>query len=227
VTATLDAWLEITEKKAFAGAIDWPGWERSGRDAEAALARLAEYGPRFARVLAGSGLGFKAPAGPDAFDVLERIPGNATTAFGAPGLGPTADERSLDEAGLDRLTRILEAAWRALDAAVAAAAGVTLTSGPRGGGRSVEKILDHVFEAEGGYLTAFGVRPQKTESGEGRMAVRRAETLAALRARSRGQPIANPSNTKRLWTPRFFVRRAAWHVLDHAWEIEDRSGRPG
>jgi hypothetical protein len=24
------------------------------------------------------------------------------------------------------------------------------------------------------------------------------------------------------WTPRYFVRRAAWHILDHAWEIEDR-----
>jgi hypothetical protein len=23
-------------------------------------------------------------------------------------------------------------------------------------------------------------------------------------------------------TPRYFVRRTAWHALDHAWEIEDR-----
>ena len=26
-----------------------------------------------------------------------------------------------------------------------------------------------------------------------------------------------------LWTPRYFVRRTAWHTLNHAWEIEDRS----
>ena len=25
------------------------------------------------------------------------------------------------------------------------------------------------------------------------------------------------------WSPRYAVRRAAWHVLDHAWEIEDRT----
>jgi hypothetical protein len=25
-----------------------------------------------------------------------------------------------------------------------------------------------------------------------------------------------------IWPPRYFVRRVAWHVLDHAWEIEDR-----
>ncbi len=24
------------------------------------------------------------------------------------------------------------------------------------------------------------------------------------------------------WTPRFAIRRTAWHALDHAWEIEDR-----
>ncbi len=25
-----------------------------------------------------------------------------------------------------------------------------------------------------------------------------------------------------LWTARSFVRRVAWHTLDHTWEIEDR-----
>jgi hypothetical protein len=29
-----------------------------------------------------------------------------------------------------------------------------------------------------------------------------------------------PDNSR--WPPRYVVRRAAWHVLDHAWEIEDR-----
>jgi hypothetical protein len=24
------------------------------------------------------------------------------------------------------------------------------------------------------------------------------------------------------WTPRYAVRRFAWHVLDHVWEIEDK-----
>lgn len=27
------------------------------------------------------------------------------------------------------------------------------------------------------------------------------------------------------WLPRYALRRVAWHVLDHAWEIEDKSGR--
>jgi hypothetical protein len=25
------------------------------------------------------------------------------------------------------------------------------------------------------------------------------------------------------WPPRYAARRIVWHVLDHAWEIEDRS----
>jgi hypothetical protein len=28
----------------------------------------------------------------------------------------------------------------------------------------------------------------------------------------------------RVWAPRHFVCRVAWHVLDHAWKIEDRLG---
>jgi hypothetical protein len=30
-----------------------------------------------------------------------------------------------------------------------------------------------------------------------------------------------------IWPARYFVRRTAWHVLDHAWEIEDRILKPG
>jgi hypothetical protein len=227
VTAKLEAWLEVGAKKTFAGAIAWPGWERSGRDPDAAVARLAEYGPRYVRVLSHSRLGFEAPDEPADFRVVERVTGNATTDYGAPGVGPAADERPVTEEDLDRLIRILEAAWQAFDRTTAAAEGVTLTTGPRGGGRSVEKMREHVFDAEGGYLTAFGARPQAPASGDDPAGSRRRQELAALRAKARGEPVEHPSNTKRLWTPRFFVRRTAWHALDHAWELEDRSGQVG
>ncbi|MEA2520619.1 MAG: hypothetical protein QOI81_265, partial [Actinomycetota bacterium] len=38
-----------------------------------------------------------------------------------------------------------------------------------------------------------------------------------------GVPATGPRGGA-MWSPRYFVRRAAWHVFDHAWEIEDRSG---
>ena len=44
----------------------------------------------------------------------------------------------------------------------------------------------------------------------------------ALRASARGEiPAKGPRGGVR-WTARYFVRRIAWHTLDHAWEIEDR-----
>jgi hypothetical protein len=55
-------YLEIGKKRAFAGATDWHGWCRSGRDEQAALQALFDYGPRYARVLQGARLGFHAPA---------------------------------------------------------------------------------------------------------------------------------------------------------------------
>ncbi len=46
--------------------------------------------------------------------------------------------------------------------------------------------------------------------------------LEALGAAARGEvPPRGPRGGARC-APRSFVRRVAWHVLDHAWEIEDR-----
>jgi hypothetical protein len=50
----------------------------------------------------------------------------------------------------------------------------------------------------------------------------RREVIQGLQAAADGQlPRKGPRGGKR-WSPRFFVRRLAWHVVDHAWEIEDR-----
>jgi hypothetical protein len=102
-----------------------------------------------------------------------------------------------------------------LDRAAAAAEGQALTKGPRGGGRDLGKIVAHVREAEGGYLSALGSRPPK--DGETRGAIER-----VLRARARRDPPERVPRSGKLWSPRYFVRRTAWHALDHAWEIEDR-----
>jgi uncharacterized membrane protein len=103
----------------------------------------------------------------------------------------------------------------ALDRAARAAEGRTLTKGPRGGGRDLEKIAAHVGDAEGGYLYALGTRPPK--DADTRRTIER-----VLLARSRGEPPERVPRTGKLWSPRYFARRTAWHALDHAWEIEDR-----
>lgn len=213
--------LEVGSKRVFAVALDWPGWSRSGRTEEEALQRLREYAGRYT-----AAIGDPAPADAADFDVVERLEGNATTDFGAPGIPPADDERPLDGDELERQARLLLAAWGVFDAAAAAAAGKRLATGPRGGGRDVAKMTDHVLGAEEGYLAQLGRRrPKPPATGtDARMRQVRDAALEALRARARGEDPPDASRVKRRWSPRYFVRRSAWHALDHAWELEDRVG---
>src|SRR5207249_5079000 len=111
---------------------------------------------RTPRVVASTGLGFRAPRAIPDLRVVQRLPGNATTDFGAPAAVPTADTAAVRADDLKRIETLIQAAWRAFDAAVTAAKGKTLAKGPRGGGRALEKIAEHVREAERGYLSALG-----------------------------------------------------------------------
>lgn len=140
----------------------------------------------------------------------------------------TGDTLAVDAPELERWLAILPACWRTLDAAIEAAAGVTLQAGPRGGGRDLAQIIRHVTEADVSYLRSLG-GALKTGNDEepGRVFAQvREASLTTLRAAVRGEvPAQGPRGGLR-WPPRFFVRRMAWHDLDHAWEIEDRIGYP-
>src|SRR5688500_5310741 len=104
----LEVYLEIGKKRTFAGALDWPGWSRSGQDEESALQGLLDYGPRYIRILPKS-LKFHPPAGLSEFKVVERLEGNTTTDFGAPDIAPSNDTKPVDEAELRRLKTLLKA----------------------------------------------------------------------------------------------------------------------
>jgi hypothetical protein len=217
VTNRIAVYLEVTPKRTFAGAVEWPGWCRAGKTPDDALEALFAYRDRYARALARTRVGFTPPSGLDDLEVVERLKGNATTEFGAPGVPPKADQRPLEAKELKRQTAILEACWRAFDRAAEGARGVTLTKGPRGGGRDVPKMVDHVAGAEQAYLSGLGSRaPAKA-------AALHQTVLDTLAARAHGKPVADPNKVQKLWSPRFYLRRSAWHALDHAWEIEDRS----
>jgi hypothetical protein len=218
VTRRIAVYLEVTRKRTFVGAVEWPGWCRSGKTPEAALEALVAYADRYAAVISRSRLGFERPSTVGDLEVVERLTGNATTEFGAPGVAPKADSRRVAAAELKRLTAILEASWRAFDRTAKEARGVTLSKGPRGGGRDLPKMREHVLGAEESYLVALGSR-RPADPGELRRMI-----LAALAARSRNEEVADPNKVTKRWSPRYFVRRAVWHTLDHAWEIEDRSG---
>ena len=191
-----DVYLEQGRTWTFACAVDWPGWARRGKGDEAALEELLAYADRYAGVVPGFAAG--------ALHVVGRVPGTATTDFGAPDVRGPWDDGPADG---ERLAAALEACWAAFDEVVAGAS-PELRKGPRGGGRDRDAIARHVQEAERSYGRKLGVAvPPRTPWPE-----QRAAFAAAVRA---GAPQAS-------WPLRYAVRRFAWHVLDHAWEIEDK-----
>ena len=214
--------MEAAPKKAFATAVDWPGWSRSGKTPELALEALAACATRYAAVAAEAGEPF--PPGPtavDHFEIIEEATGGGGTEFGVPSRVTEADRRPTTAAEGDRLRRLVAAAWTTFDS-VAATAPAELRKGPRGGGRDRDKMIGHVVEADGAYAREIGLR-LKAPVPEDRAAVEvmRAAVLEAIGAPSDGSPLAD-----RKWTARYAASRIAWHSLDHAWEMEDRS-EPG
>ena len=221
----IEVYVEAGQTRAFAVALDWPGWCRSGRDQAAALQALFEYGPRYAHVLEQTRLGFHAPSEPSDLVVVERHKGNTTTNFGAPNLALPRDTQPIDPDELKRWQTALKACWRALDQAVQAAEGHTLSKGPRGGGRNVAKIMEHVQGVDASYLSSLGGKLKPSDKADPGQALEhtRQAILDTLVASARGEvPERGPRGGVR-WTARYFVRRLAWHELDHAWEIEDRA----
>ncbi len=207
--------LESGARRVFASALDWPGWCRSGRSEEDALEALAAYFPRYAPVAEAAGFPF--PAAAADFEVIERLKGSATTDFGAPEAAALAEGRPVDLLGARRISALVSACWPYFDA-VAAAAPRALRKGPRGGGRDTDRIVGHLEDAEVAYARKVGIRDRAVVGSP----TSRRDAIAELLARpSDGAPLA-----ERGWSARYAARRIAWHVLDHAWEIEDRSQAP-
>ena len=78
--------------------------------------------------------------------------------------------------------------------------------------------------ADAAYLKRIGWNTENVETDDVETELRRIRSgiLDGLVAAARGElPEKGPRGGKR-WTPRYFVRRVAWHVLDHTWEVEDR-----
>ena len=220
---SVDVYLERGPKRTFACAVEWPGWARVAKTDDEALERLAAYGSRYAAVVKGLRPVFRAPRNADDLAVVQRVTGDAATDFGAPSITSKFDRCPLDAKELRPLARILERCWEAFDRVVEGAEGVELAKGPRGGGRDLAKIVGHVTGAEASYVRRIAGSPPTVDESDPDVAGAREAALAALdRAVHEGMPKAGPRGGK-LWTPRYFIRRAAWHVLDHAWEIEDRA----
>jgi hypothetical protein len=206
------------KQRDVAVAFDWPGWDRWAKQGQDLLAVLESYRPRYARVadLAGYGEAFAA-AGP--LTVVEDVPGIGMTGFyGVSMVSATPEREPMTAAECDRKLALLQAAWATLDA-TAERVSEELRLGPRGGGRSRERIVRHVNGAEiDEFAPKVGIKvPLETREDPEALRAYRDALVHAIRDRcDQGEVMAGN------WTLQFLIRHAAYHMLDHAWEMEDR-----
>lgn len=210
--------LEIGSKRTFASALEWPGWCRAGKGEQGALEALAAYADRYVKVAAAAHVAL-AHKSPD-FDVIERLRGDATTEFGAPGAPAAFESEPMTKAEVERMCELVEACWATLDRVVKGAP-AELRKGPRGGGRDRDKIFEHVLGAESGYAPRLGLKLVQPgiDDRKGILANRKL-LVDAFRRGADGKLMSERGRPAR-----YMARRIAWHALDHAWEIEDRTER--
>ena len=207
------------EKKVAAFAIDWPGWSRGAKTGPAAVELLETYRDRYRPVAGLAGLGPEFDAA-GALELVEDHVGVGSTDFWGISFAPSSFEftpMAADE--LERKLVLLQAAWRYFDE-VAARVSPDLAKGPRGGGRDRDEIIRHALGWERADLVkrvGIVADPVVPDTPEG-LRSHRDEFVAALRTYNAEGRMAGGRN----WTIGLLLRHTAYHVLDHAWEMEDK-----
>jgi hypothetical protein len=214
------------KKRSVASAFDWPGWDRHAKTEDQALDVLADYRPRYAKVAELAGFGGEFGALGD-LEVVERVEGTGMTDFygvSARAAGP--EHEHMSDAECERKIALLRASWEYFDDVAARVSG-ELRKGPRGGGRDRSRIVRHANGAEiEEFAPKVEVRTpeevwQDVDGHRSDVLAHRDAFCAAIREHNaRGEPA-------RSWTLQFLIRRCAYHMLDHAWEMEDRDLSPG
>lgn len=208
-----DIYLELAGKKAIAWSLEWPGWCRIRSNEEEVVQALIDYEPRYRPIAQRAGLDFA----PGDLVVSERLPGDGNTAWGVPSVMAPVETRSIDATIMQRYVALLRAAWDLLEEVVATSP-AELRKGPRGGGRDRDEVWRHVVEAERVYARKIGVRHKPFDvNDKNALKAMQEEINAVLGKSSTGEPLVASG-----WNASYAVRRMAWHVVDHIWEIEDR-----
>lgn len=208
-----DIYLELGKKKAVAWSLEWPGWCRIRKNEQEVIQALIDYEPRYRVIAQRAGLEFE----PGELVVVERLQGDSNTDWGMPAVLAAAETRPMDAATAQRNIAIIRAAWEVLKEVVASSP-EELRKGPRGGGRERDDVWHHVVECERTYARKIGVRHKPFDvNDQNALNAMLEETAATLSKPSNGEPLVAGG-----WTASYAIRRMAWHVIDHIWEIEDR-----
>lgn len=151
-------------------------------------------------------------------EVVERLAGTGMTDFSASRAGrPPPQHEPMSEAECERKIALLRARWAYFDD-VASRVSPELRNGPRGGGRDRERIVRH---ANGSEIDEFAkkvgvVTPLDAREDPVALRAHRDALCKAIRDHNARDASA------RSWTVEFLIRRCAYHMLDDAWEMEDK-----
>jgi hypothetical protein len=205
-------------KKAVAFAVDWPGWSRGASTSDVSLATLESYRRRYRPIALAAGMAdeFDA-AGP--LDVIEDRVGTGSTDFWGISFSPSGSEQgSMSDTEIDRKIELLRACWAFFDG-VAGRVSAEMRRGPRGGGRDRDTIVRHTIRTESeDFARRLGLRiPEGGALTTDGLVAHREAYVAAMHAYNRGE-----GKRMQSWTLPFLIRHSAFHVLDHAWEMEDK-----
>ncbi len=205
-------------RKSVAFAVDWPGWSRGAKTPELALATLESYRERYRPIAVAAGMATQ-------FDREKRLKtvedhlGTGSTDFWGISFSASATERDpMSAAELDRKLLLLQACWDYFDR-VAAKVSPEMRKGPRGGGRDRDRIIRHTIRTESEeFAKRVGLRiPEEGALTPKGLRSYRTAYIDAIRAYNEGE-----GKRMRSWTLPFLIRHSAFHVMDHAWEMEDK-----
>lgn len=221
MTNSIQATIEIGPKgkKVVAVAPDWPGLARGAKTEEAAIERLLTYVPRYVPVAKLAGMEAAFPTTTTA-DVIEHYPGTGSTDFwGISFAFSSIDKQAMSDDALERELTLMRACWAFFDD-VRSRVSAEMQRGPRGGGRDRDHIVRHTFAAEQDWAKGVGVvtSDDMMLTGEGLRTHRDAYCHAIQDYHSQGKSAGKVAK----WPLRYLIRHTAFHMLDHAWEMEDK-----
>jgi hypothetical protein len=207
------------EKRAVAFALDWPGWSRGAKTLDQAQEALELYRSRYRPIAVEAGMAdeFDA-AGP--IEIVENKVGTGSTDFWGISFSPSSFEpEPMDDLEMERKIKLLMACWTVFDG-VAERVSAEMRKGPRGGGRDRDQIIRHTIRTESeDFAKRVGLRiPEGAALTPEGLRSHRETFVAAMRAYNAGE-----GKRMRSWGLPFLIRHSAYHVLDHAWEMEDKN----
>lgn len=210
------------QKKYVAYAPDWPGLERNGKSADAAFQHADLYRSRYEVIAERAGLGKEYRAEPGSNIVLEYEGTPSTDFWGISFAHSELDHESLSTVELERQIALLEACWAEFND-IALRVSPELQKGPRGGGRDRDHIVRHVLAGEIDWVKRLEIRPDLHEivppDARNLFHAQIVDGIRDLHAQGVGASRAKGGPS---WTHSFLIRHLAYHVMDHAWEMEDK-----